>query len=84
MKLLELLGYFNYWVFAVVLMVGLYAVIRKTNLIKKLIGLGLFQTSVLLFYISIGKVDGGRAPILSNPSFFESIFESWKRILCAN
>ncbi len=39
MKLIELLGYFNYWVFAIILSLGLYAVISKTNLIKKLIGL---------------------------------------------
>ncbi len=64
MKLLELLGYYNYWVFAVVLMVGLYAVISKNNLIKKLIGLSIFQSAVFLLYITMDKVEGGTAPII--------------------
>jgi len=63
-KLLELLGYYNYWVFAVVLTVGLYAVIRKRNLIKKLIGLSIFQSAVFLLYITMDKVEGGTAPII--------------------
>lgn len=60
---MELLGLFNYWVFAVLLMVGFYAVIAKLNLVKKLIGLSLFQAAVFLLYISMGKVEGGTAPI---------------------
>ena len=64
MKLLDLLGYFNYWVFAIILMVGLYAVINKTNLIKKLIGLSIFQSAVFLMYITMDKVEGGTAPII--------------------
>ena len=64
MKLLELLGYFNYWVFAIILIVGLYAVISKTNLIKKLIGLSIFQSAVFLMYITMDKVEGGTAPII--------------------
>ena len=48
---------------------GLFIVIARTNLIKKLIGLTIFQTSVFLFYISLGKVAGGTAPILTgNPN----------------
>ena len=61
---LELLGYFNYWVFAIVLMVGLYTVIAKVNLVKKLIGLSIFQSAVFLMYITMDKVDGGTAPII--------------------
>lgn len=57
---------YNYWVFAVLLMIGFYAVIAKSNLIKKLIGLSLFQAAVFLLYISMGKVEGGTAPILQN------------------
>ena len=60
---MELLGLYNYWVFAVLLMIGFYAVIVKSNLIKKLIGLSLFQSAVFLLYITMGKVDGGTAPI---------------------
>ena len=64
MTVLELLGYFNYWVFAIVLMVGLYTVIAKVNLVKKLIGLSIFQSAVFLMYITMDKVDGGTAPII--------------------
>jgi len=59
----ELLGLYHYWVFAVLLMIGFYAVIAKPNLIKKLIGLSIFQSAVFLLYITMGKVDGGTAPI---------------------
>lgn len=64
MNLLELLGYFNYWVFAIVLSVGLYTVIAKLNLVKKLIGLSIFQSAVFLMYITMDKVEGGTAPII--------------------
>ena len=58
-----ILGIYYYWVFAIVLMVGFYAVIAKLNLIKKMIGLSLFQAAVFLLYITVGKVEGGTAPI---------------------
>ena len=61
---MELLGIYHYWVFAVLLMIGFYAVIAKVNLIKKLIGLSLFQSAVFLLYITMSKVNGGTAPIL--------------------
>ncbi len=64
MKLFEFLGFYNYWVFAVLLMIGFYAVIAKSNLIKKLIGLSIFQSAVFLMYISMNKVEGGTAPII--------------------
>ena len=65
MALLEL---YHYWVFAILLMIGFYAVIAKLNLIKKLIGLSLFQAAVFLLYISMGKVEGGTAPIFLDTS----------------
>ncbi|MCX2980634.1 Na+/H+ antiporter subunit C [Halieaceae bacterium IMCC14734] len=61
---MELLGYFNYFVFVVLLMIGLYAVISKVNLVKKLIGLSIFQSAVFLMYITMDKVEGGTAPII--------------------
>jgi len=61
---MELLGLYYYWVFAILLMTGFYAVIAKPNLIKKLLGLSLFQAAVFLLYITMGKVEGGTAPIL--------------------
>jgi len=60
---MELLGLYHYWVFAVLLMIGFYAVIVKSNLIKKLIGLSIFQSAVFLLYITMSKVEGGTAPI---------------------
>lgn len=62
---MEILGLYYYWVFAILLMIGFYAVIAKRNLVKKLIGLALFQSAVFLLYITMGKVDGGTAPIFS-------------------
>jgi len=64
MNLFELLGFFNYWVFAIVLSVGLFTVIAKKNLVKKLIGLSIFQSAVFLMYITMDKVEGGTAPII--------------------
>ncbi len=58
-------GLFNYWVVIVLMMAGLYVVIAKGNLIKKIIGLNIFQGSVIMFYISMGKVRGGTAPIVA-------------------
>ncbi len=60
-----LLGLYNYWVVVVLMMIGLYIVIAHGNLIKKIVGLTIFQTSVFIFYISMAKVDGGTAPILA-------------------
>jgi multicomponent Na+:H+ antiporter subunit C len=59
------LGLYHYWVFVVLLMVGFYAVIAKVNLVKKLIGLSIFQSAVFLLYIAMSKVSGGTAPIFS-------------------
>jgi multisubunit Na+/H+ antiporter MnhC subunit len=53
MTLEAFLGHFNYWVFAILLMIGFYAVIAKGNLIKKLFGLSIFQSAVFLMYISM-------------------------------
>lgn len=66
MNLFEVLGHYNYWVFSILLMVGMYAVIARGNLIKKLVGLSIFQSAVFLMYISMDKVEGGTAPILQS------------------
>ncbi len=54
----------NYWAIIGLMMIGLYIAFAATNLIKRLVGLGLFQTSIILFYISLSRIDGGTAPIL--------------------
>jgi len=61
---LSLFSQFNYVVVIILMMVGLYVVFASRNLIKKLVGLSVFQTSVFLLYITIGKVSGGQPPIL--------------------
>ncbi len=61
----QILGLYNYWVVVLLMMAGFYNVIARGNLIKKLIGLNIFQTSVFLLYISMGKVEGGTAPIVA-------------------
>ncbi len=58
-------GYFAYWVTIFLLMAGLYILIARGNLIKKLVGMSIFQTSVYLLYIAPGKLIGGTAPIFA-------------------
>ncbi len=60
---MDVLGHYNYWISIALMMAGFYLVIARANLIKKLVGLNVFQTAVFLLYISIGKVSGGTAPI---------------------
>ena len=59
-------GHFTYFITVFLMIAGLFIVIARGNLIKKLIGLGVFQTSVYLLYIAPGKLVGGTAPILSD------------------
>jgi multicomponent Na+:H+ antiporter subunit C len=61
---MELLGLFNYWIVVFLMMAGFYVVIARGNMVKKVIGLNLFQTSVFILYITLGKVSGGAAPII--------------------
>ena len=58
-------GLYNYWAVIFLMMTGLYTVISRHNLVKKVIGLTVFQTSVFLLYITMGKVAGGTAPIVA-------------------
>ena len=60
------LGLYDYWIVIFLMMTGFYIVISRGNLVKKVIGLNIFQTSVFLLYITIGKVRGGTAPILDS------------------
>ncbi len=61
---MRVLGLYNYWIFIFLMMVGFYILISRRNLVKKILGLNIFQTSVFIFYISMGKIIGGTAPIL--------------------
>ncbi len=60
------LGLYNYWLVIFLMMTGFYIVVSRKNLVKKVIGLNIFQTSVFLLYISMGKVRGGTAPIINS------------------
>ena len=57
---------YNYWLYVVIMMIGLYAMIAKRNYLKKLIGMSIFQTAIILFYISIGSKKGATIPILDH------------------
>jgi len=61
---MDVFGLYNYWIVVVLMMTGFYVVIAQNNLIKKVVGLNIFQVSVFVFYISMSKVKGGTAPIL--------------------
>ncbi len=58
-----IVGHVNYWLFIVLMMTGLYIVVARSNLVKKLVGLNIFQVAVFMLYISMGKITGGTAPI---------------------
>jgi multicomponent Na+:H+ antiporter subunit C len=58
-------AHYNYWIVIFLMMAGLYVVVSRGNLVKKIVGLNIFQVSVFLLYISMGKISGGTAPILT-------------------
>ena len=64
----QFLAHYNYWIVILLMMMGFYIVIASGNLVKKIVGLNIFQTSVFILYISMGKIEGGTAPII-DPSF---------------
>lgn len=61
-----IIGKYNYWIYIVLMMIGLYAVIVKKNLVKKIIGMNILQTAIILFYVSIGTKRGATIPIISH------------------
>jgi multicomponent Na+:H+ antiporter subunit C len=65
-ELAFVLGGVNHWITVFLIMAGLYIIVSRSNMIKKLVGLSIFQTSVYLLYVSPGKIIGGTAPIISD------------------
>lgn len=63
--LLEALAHYNHWITIFLMVSGLYIVVARGNMVKKLVGLSIFQTSVYLLYISAGKILGGTPPIIA-------------------
>ena len=58
----------NYWAFVALMMIGLYGIILKNNLMKKIIGLSIMQTAVILFFVSIGAKKDATIPIIKHHS----------------
>ncbi|MCB2228164.1 MAG: cation:proton antiporter subunit C [Desulfarculaceae bacterium] len=61
-----LLTKYNYWVYITLMMIGLWAMIAKNNLVKKIIGMSIFQTAIILFYVSMGAKYGATIPIIEH------------------
>jgi multicomponent Na+:H+ antiporter subunit C len=61
----KIISKYNYWISVILMLIGFYAIIAKENLMKKIIGLNIFQTAIFLFFISLGAVRGGTAPIVA-------------------
>ncbi|MFH2001083.1 MAG: cation:proton antiporter subunit C [Planctomycetota bacterium] len=57
---------YNYWIYILLMMIGLYAMIAKRNLVKKIIGMNIFQTAIILFYVSVGAKEGATIPIIAH------------------
>ncbi|MBS3780426.1 MAG: cation:proton antiporter subunit C [Desulfovermiculus sp.] len=63
--LTEIVHKYNYWLYIILMMIGLYAMIAKNNLVKKLVGMNIFQTAIILFFISIGYKEDATIPIIA-------------------
>jgi len=70
--LAEIVAKYNYWIYVVLMMIGLYAMIGKNNLVKKLLGLNIFQTAIILFYVSMGVKRGASIPIVDKYSVLKN------------
>ncbi|MFH2067719.1 MAG: cation:proton antiporter subunit C [Pseudomonadota bacterium] len=72
-----ILSKYNYWAVITLMMIGLYAMIVKNNLIKKMIGMNIFQTSIILFYVSMGMKKDATIPILEHhPGMQEHVYHA--------
>jgi multicomponent Na+:H+ antiporter subunit C len=61
-----IIGKYNYWIYISLMMIGFYAMIAKKNLVKKLVGMNIFQTAIILFFISTSSKSGATIPILEH------------------
>ena len=62
----SLVAEYNYWIYILLMMIGLYAMLAKNNLIKKVIGMSIFQTAIIVFYVSIGAKKDATIPIIAH------------------
>ncbi len=61
--MMDYLSLYNNWAVIVIMMAGFYIMIARHNLVKKILGLSIFQTGIFYFYVGLGKIDGATAPI---------------------
>ncbi len=61
-----LIGKYNYWISIVLMMIGFYAMIGKRNLVKKLVGMNIFQTAIILYFVSTAAKKGATIPIVEH------------------
>ncbi|MFC1837858.1 cation:proton antiporter subunit C [Thermodesulfobacteriota bacterium] len=61
-----LIYHYNYWIYILLMMIGLYAMLAKNNLVKKVIGMSIFQTAIIVFYVSTGAKEHGSIPIIGH------------------
>jgi len=66
----------NYWSYIILMMIGIYAMIAKRNLIKKIIGMSIFQTAIILFYVSTAYKKGAAIPIIAHGSGHEEVISA--------
>ncbi len=78
----QIVSRYNYWIYIILILIGFYGMMAKNNLLKKLIGMNIFQWALILYYVSIGAKKGGTVPILSEEA--GSPFEHLKAIQCVN
>jgi multicomponent Na+:H+ antiporter subunit C len=58
---------YNYWMYIILMMIGFYAMIAKKNLVKKVVGMNIFQTAIILFFVSTASKKGGATiPIIQH------------------
>ncbi len=69
---MDIVSKYNYIIYIILMMIGFYTMIRKNNMVKKLIGMNIFQTAIILFYISIGAKRGGAIPVV-DPAIAEVV-----------
>lgn len=67
----QIVSKYNYWIYVVLMMIGFYAMIGKSNLVKKLLGMNIFQTAIILMFISAGVKKGGLIPVLDKQAALE-------------
>ncbi len=71
-----ILAKYNYWIYVLLMMIGLYAMLSKNNLLKKIIGMSIFQTAIIIFYVSTGAKKGATIPIIEHGPVTEHAHEA--------